>query len=224
MKTENKKQNQHYHHGDLKRVLIKTAVELISEQGTGDLSLRKIAQRAGVSHAAPYRHFKDKNAILDAVAKQGFEMMLNQTLEMIARNSGDDLDRFGICGLSYIDFAVRHPAYYRVMFGTREENSNFAEEFKPKSIPVFKLLRDTIKACQEKALLKKGNVQEMALAAWSIVHGFAMLRIDHHIPDKKFRETRLNEFKWSVLKTLYQGLRTEDDKTENLSINIREIL
>ena len=56
MLMENKKQNQHYHHGDLKRVLIGTAVELISEQGTGDLSLRKIAQRAGVSHAAPYRH------------------------------------------------------------------------------------------------------------------------------------------------------------------------
>ena len=93
MLMENKKQNQHYHHGDLKRVLIGTAVELISEQGTGDLSLRKIAQRAGVSHAAPYRHFKDKNAILVAVAKQGFEMMLNQTLEMIARNSGDELER-----------------------------------------------------------------------------------------------------------------------------------
>ena len=100
MDTEKSKKNQHYHHGDLKRVLIKTAVDLISEQGTGDLSLRKIAQRAGVSHTAPYRHFKDKNAILVAVAKQGFEMMLDQTMEMIARNAENDLDRFGICGLS----------------------------------------------------------------------------------------------------------------------------
>jgi AcrR family transcriptional regulator len=223
MQTEHKKQNQQYHHGDLKRVLIKTAVELITEQGTGDLSLRKIAQRAGVSHAAPYRHFKDKNAILVAVAKQGFEMMLSQTLEMIARNSGDDLDRFGICGLSYIDFAVRHPAHYRVMFGTRDENSYFSEEFKPKSIPVFKLLRDTMIACQNKGLLKKGNVQEMALAAWSIVHGFAMLRIDRHIPEKKFKETRLNDFKWSVLKTLYLGLGPEENRLKDLSIEIEDV-
>ena len=223
MPTVNRKQNQHYHHGDLKRVLIETAVELISEQGTGDLSLRKIAQRAGVSHAAPYRHFRDKNAILVAVAKQGFEMMLDQTMEMISRYAGNDLDRFGICGLSYIDFAVRHPAHYRVMFGTRLENSYFSEEFNPKSIPVFKLLRDTIKSCREKGLLKKGNVQEMALAAWSIVHGFAMLRIDHHIPEKKFRESRLNDFKWSVLKTLYQGLGPEEGKLEDLTIKIKDI-
>jgi AcrR family transcriptional regulator len=223
MQTKNRKPNHHYHHGDLKRVLIKTAVELISEQGTGDLSLRKIAQRAGVSHAAPYRHFRDKNAILVAVAKQGFEMMLDQTMEMIARNAGNNLDRFGICGISYIDFAVRHPAHYRVMFGTRKENSYFQEEFKPKSIPVFKLLRDTIQSCQEEGLLKKGNVQEMALAAWSIVHGFAMLRIDHHIPEKRFRESRLNDFKFSVLKTLYQGLGPEEDKLADLTIKLKDI-
>ena len=78
MTAEKKKESQSYHHGNLRRVLIDTAVEIISEQGARGLSLRKVAKRAGVSHAAPYRHFKDKNAILAAVAKEGFEMMLWQ--------------------------------------------------------------------------------------------------------------------------------------------------
>ncbi len=205
--TAHKKQNQDYHHGNLKQVLIDTAVEIISEMGAKELSLRKIAQKAGVSHAAPYRHFKDKNAILSSVAKQGFSLMLERTQKNIAKSPGDELDHFAIIGLSYIEFAIDYPSHYRVMFGTRMENSYFKDEFKPKSIPVFKLLRDTIMDCQEKGLLKDGDLNQMAMAAWSIVHGFAMLRIDHHIPDKKLNEKRLNALKRSVVMTLYQGLR-----------------
>ena len=204
-----KKQSHAYHHGNLRRVLIDTAVEIISEQGAKDLSLRKIAKRAGVSHTAPYRHFKDKNAILGAVAREGFDMMLRKTEERIARSRGNELDHFAISGLSYIDFAVNYPAHYRVMFGTRLENSYFSEEFKPESIPVFKLLKDIIMVCQEKGLLKAGDPQEMAMAAWSIVHGFAMLRIDHHIPDQGMDEKRLRDLQRSVVLTLYFGLRPE---------------
>jgi AcrR family transcriptional regulator len=209
MKIDLKKQSHSYHHGNLSRVLIDTAVEIISEQGAKDLSLRKIAKRAGVSHAAPYRHFKDKNAILGAVAKEGFEMMLRQTQERIARNKGNELDHFAISGLSYIDFAVHFPAHYRVMFGTRLENSYFSEEFKPESIPVFKLLRDIIMVNQEKGFLKEGDPHEMAMAAWSIVHGFAMLRIDHHIPDQEKDEKKLRDLQRTVVLTLFSGLRPE---------------
>jgi len=202
-----KKPAQPYHHGDLRRVLIDTAVDIISEQGANDLSLRKIAKRAGVSHAAPYRHFKDKNAILAAVARQGFGMMLKITEERIARNRGNELDHFAICGLSYIDFAITYPSHYRVMFGTRSDDSYFSDEFRPESIPVFKLLRDKIVVCQEKGLLKAGDPGEMALAAWSIVHGFAMLRIDHHIQDQRMDEKKLRELQRTVVLTLYSGLR-----------------
>ena len=204
-----KNQPQSYHHGNLRRVLIDTAVEIISEQGAKDLSLRKIAKRAGVSHAAPYRHFKDKNAILAAVAKEGFDMMLARTEDRIARNQGNELDHFAICGLSYIDFASRYPSHYRVMFGTRSDDSYFSDELNPESIPVFQLLRDKIKVCQEKGLLKAGDLRQMALAAWSIVHGFAMLRIDHHIPDQEMDEKKLRELQRTVVLALYFGLRPE---------------
>ena len=189
--------------------MIDTAVEIISEEGAKDLSLRKIAKRAGVSHAAPYRHFKDKNAILAAVAREGFDLMLRITEDRIARSTGNELDHFAICGLSYIDFASRYPSHYRVMFGTRLENSYFSDEFKPESIPVFQLLQDKIRICQEKGLLKAGDLHQMAMAAWSIVHGFAMLRIDHHIPDQETDEKKLRELQRMVVLTLYYGLRPE---------------
>jgi AcrR family transcriptional regulator len=207
--AEKKQQSQSYHHGNLRRVLIDKALEIISEQGAGDLSLRQVAKRAGVSHAAPYRHFKDKNAILAAVAKEGFEMMLRETEARISRNKGNELDHFAICGLSYIDFAINYPSHYRVMFGTRLENSYFSDDLKPESIPVFKLLRDVIMICQEKSLLKAGDPHEMAMAAWSIVHGFAMLRIDAHIPDRKMDKKKLRELQRTVVLTLYSGLRPE---------------
>ena len=207
--TDVKNQSQSYHHGNLRRVLIDTAVEIISEQGAKDLSLRKTAKRAGVSHTDPYRHFKDKNAILAAVAKEGFEMMLRQTQERIGRSRGNELDHFAISGLSYIDFAVNYPSHYRVMFGTRVENSYFSDELKPESIPVYKLLRDIIIVCQEKGLLKAGDPQEMAMAAWSIVHGFAMLRIDQHLPGQEKDEKKLRELQRTVVLTLFSGLRPE---------------
>lgn len=209
MMTSATKPDHAYHHGNLRRVLIDTAVHLISEQGAEALSLRKIAKRAGVSHAAPYRHFKDKNAILAAVARQGFDMMLKTTQERIARNHGTELDHFAICGLSYIDFALHYPSHYRVMFGTRTDDSYFTKEFIPESIPVFQLLQDKIMVCQNKGLLKSGDPGEMALAAWSIVHGFAMLRIDHHIQEQKMDEKKLRALQRTVVLTLYYGLRPE---------------
>ncbi len=136
-------------------------------------------------------------------------MMLRQTEERIARSRGNELDHFAICGLSYIDFALNYPSHYRVMFGTRAENSYFSDELKPESIPVFKLLRDKIKVCREKGLLKPGDLQEMTLAAWSIVHGFAMLRIDHHLPTQGMDENNLRELQRTVVLTLYFGLRPE---------------
>jgi AcrR family transcriptional regulator len=198
-----------YHHGNLRRVLIDTALEIISEQGADDVSLRQIAKRANVSHTAPYRHFKDKNAILAAVAREGFDMMLRQTEERITRSKGNELEHFAICGLSYIDFALNYPSHYRVMFGTRIENSYFSDEFTPESTPSFQLLCDKISICLEKGLLKAGDIKEMAMAAWSIAHGFAMLRIDHHIPDQGMDEKKLNDLKRSVVMTLYFGLQPE---------------
>ena len=196
-----------YHHGNLRQVLIDTAVQMIGEDGAGSLSLRKIALRAGVSHAAPYRHFKDKNAILAAVAKQGFEMMLDQTRKRIGKSTGGALDHFALIGLSSVDFAEAYPSHYRVMFGTQADQGDDRETPKPGSSGMFQLLRNTIARCRDEGLLAQGDLQEMTLAAWSIVHGFAMLLIDRHIQGGSISPERLRKLKHAVVITLYQGLR-----------------
>lgn len=196
-----------YHHGNLREVLIDAAVKMIAEEGAEALSLRKIALRAGVSHAAPYRHFKDKEAILVAVAKQGFEMLLDQTHQRLNKSKGDELDRFALIGLSSIDFASSFPSHYRVMFGTRSDRSSFKDALPPQSSEIFQLLRETISDCRDKHLLKQGDIQEMTLAAWSIVHGFAMLLIDRHIQADRMDPEKMKSLKHTVVLTLYQGLK-----------------
>lgn len=97
-----------YHHGDLRRALLAAALEAVGEVGPAALSLRDLARRAGVSHAAPAHHFGDKAGLLTALAAQGFDL-LAQTLT----EADDDLLEAGV---AYVDFAVTHRAYFEVMF------------------------------------------------------------------------------------------------------------
>lgn len=97
-----------YHHGDLRRALLAAALEAIEEVGPTALSLRDLARRAGVSHAAPAHHFGDKAGLLTALAAQGFDLLAQALVQ-----AGDDLLEAGV---AYVDFAVRHRAYFEVMF------------------------------------------------------------------------------------------------------------
>lgn len=196
-----------YHHGDLRKSLVAAALDIISEKGAGHLTLREIAKRAGVSHAAPYRHFKDKESILTAVAREGFEKMLEISERRIAESSGNELAHFRICGLSYIDFALNYPSHYRVMFEIREKVGILPEDLKAESSTSFKLLYEKIETCQEKGLLKKGDTYLMTLSAWSIVHGFATLYTNRHIAFPGPGGQDLESMKHSVLDSLYFGLR-----------------
>lgn len=200
-----------YHHGDLRNALIDAALALIDEKGINAFTIREIAKRAGVSHAAPYRHFKDREALLFAVAKEGFDMMVAETKKRSRKYPDDPLARFQISGLSYIDFAISHPSHYRVMFNSGESIGNFPEDLTISSTESFKLLFDTICECQEKNLIKQGNPHDFAMAAWSIVHGYAKLYIDGFIDSEagNFSHSK-TKLKYIITDALYSGLRSED--------------
>ncbi len=199
-----------YHHGDLRNALIGATLTLIAEKGINAFTIREIAKRAGVSHAAPYRHFKDKEAILFAVAKEGFDMMVTETKKRSEKYPDDPVARFQISGLSYIDFAVNYPSHYRVMFNSGENINKFPEELVVSSTESFKLLLDTICECQEKNLIKPGNPHEFALAAWSIVHGYAKLYIDGFIDNQADTFSRKKDkLKYIITDALFAGLRPE---------------
>ncbi len=207
--SEHKNENA-YHHGDLKNALIGATLTLIAEKGINAFTIREIAKRAGVSHAAPYRHFKDKEAILFAVAKEGFDMMVAETKKRSEKFPEDPLARFQISGLSYIDFAVNYPSHYRVMFNSGENINKFPEELIISSTESFKLLFDTICECQKKNFIKPGNPHEFAMAAWSIVHGYSKLYIDGFIDNQADNFSRKKDnLKYIITEALFAGLRLE---------------
>src|SRR6201996_8790448 len=103
-----------YHHGDLRRALLRAAIAILEREGPSALSLRAVAREAGVSPAAPYHHFKDKSELLGAIAKEGFEKLKNVLAEAFAV-AGCDETRSAL-GVAYVEFSRAHPALYRVMW------------------------------------------------------------------------------------------------------------
>ena len=172
-----------YHHGDLRNNLIEAAITLINEKGISDLSLRQLARQVGVSHNAPYRHFETKEALLMAVAEEGFtslSLALKKAKEASAPDSREQLKRLGV---AYVNFALAHPAHYRVMFGNYRHDDNCDQSSGLASVAEqsFMVLVSVIREGQETGVFREGETLNLARIAWSLVHGQAMLALDQRI-------------------------------------------
>ncbi|MFL5347392.1 MAG: TetR/AcrR family transcriptional regulator [Hyalangium sp.] len=166
-----------YHHGDLHRALIDASLALISEEGFSALTLREVARRAGVTHAAPYRHFADKEALLAAVAEEGFRAMAAQMRERMAP-AGGPAERLSASGVAYVLFAVQHPSHFRVMFGPHFVRPEEHQGLSAEGGNAFGLLLQCLSEGQQAGLFRPGDTHALALGAWSLVHGLASLLVD----------------------------------------------
>ena len=164
-----------YHHGDLKRALTQAALGLVQEKGPKGFTLREVARRAGVSTAAPYRHFADKAELLAAAAAQGF-IQLHETLSKTAAKSTDPNRQALDMGRAYVRWAIAHPDYYQVMFGSELDKSDKPDLLTAAS-RAFDDLLDVIIRCQDAGLLPAGDPREIAGPVWSLLHGIATLTI-----------------------------------------------
>ncbi|MEM6106974.1 TetR/AcrR family transcriptional regulator [Mycobacterium sp. 050272] len=174
--TAAKARRDSYHHGDLKRALTSAALSLVAERGPKGFTLTEAARRAGVSAAAPYRHFSDKAHLLATVAEQGF-IDLHATLTAGVDVASGPTDRLVEIGRAYVRWAIGHPDQYRVMFGadtdkTRHPNLAVAAG------QAFGVLLDAIAGCQAAGLLRGRAPREVAGPLWSLVHGIASLAIE----------------------------------------------
>ncbi|MFN7976646.1 MAG: TetR/AcrR family transcriptional regulator [Vicinamibacterales bacterium] len=162
-----------YHHGDLREALIRAAVQLIEDQGPDGFTLREAARVVGVTHTAPYRHFADRDALLVAVAQEGFQGL---GAAMQARQAGlaDPRARLQAIGIAYVEYAVAHPSHFRLMHAPVADTCLEAAYVEAKSQP-FQILLDAISACQTTGQIPPGPPLRWALAAWSTVHGLADL-------------------------------------------------
>ncbi|BBZ20825.1 TetR/AcrR family transcriptional regulator [Mycolicibacterium gadium] len=164
-----------YHHGDLKRALTDAALALVQEKGPKGFTLREVARRAGVSAAAPYRHFADKAQLLAAVATQGF-VQLHEALDAVVAVNDDLAEQALATGREYVRWAVTHPDYYQVMFGAELDKTGSPEVITA-GIRAFDDLLDTIRRCQQAGLLPAGDPRATAGPIWSLLHGISMLTI-----------------------------------------------
>jgi AcrR family transcriptional regulator len=112
-----------YHHGDLRRAIIDTTMDMLTEDGNWQFTLREVARRAGVSHAAPYRHFSDKTALLVEIALIGFDGLRNALRAVQAEAEGDLATEFLAMATAYLRFGRANPALYRLMFGGELANT-----------------------------------------------------------------------------------------------------
>ena len=175
-----KKSSKPYHHGNLHEVLLEAAIALIGEVGPMAFTLREVARRAGVSHNAPYRHFRDKEDLMTAVATEGYRE-LTEAMQEAARKQPRALDRLKSAGLAYIAFALRRPEHFAVMFdaplsGGAHHKSNQAAK------RAFSALVGYVKDAQDAGELTSGDALEYAYLAWTMVHGVAKLAITGRLP------------------------------------------
>lgn len=166
-----------YHHGQLRQALVAAALDLIRSEGPQGFTLREVARRAGVSHTAPYRHFADKNALLAFVAEEGFRH-LAAFMQVRADAGRTPLARLHAIGIAYVLFARENPAHFRVMFSAEIEDKSAYPELAEAGHAAYQLLLAQVEACRTAGVLKLGGTEELSLAAWSLVHGLAMLMID----------------------------------------------
>jgi len=157
-----------YHHGDLRAALLRAAVDAIGQAGPAGMSLRDVARRAGVSHAAAAYHFGDKAGLLTAVAAQGYRM-LTQELQN-ARDSGRG---FLEVGVAYVRFAVSHRAHFEVMYRP--------ELYRPDDSEVREARAGAAVLLYGTASPDAGQLAAGA-AAWSLVHGLATLWLNGNLP------------------------------------------
>ena len=158
-----------YHHGDLRRALLDTALEAIREHGPAAVSLREVARRAGVSHAAPTHHFRDKAGLLTALAVEGWSLLADTLRDAAAEDRG-----FAELGVSYVLFATSHPAHFAVMRAPGLARGDDAE-----LMAAMERAGAQLRAGVERFESRTARDRDVtALTAWSLVHGLAALILE----------------------------------------------
>lgn len=157
-----------YHHGDLRNALKNAARGILEEEGLGALSLRAVARKAGVSHAAPYRHYPNHEALLVELAIEGFSELCAD-IAATGAESDPVADRISEIGAGYMRFVARRPALARLMFGAQLPNRD--------AYPELSQAADAVAVRIGQSL----NDRALGLAVWAAVHGLAMLALENVI-------------------------------------------
>ncbi|MER5855014.1 TetR/AcrR family transcriptional regulator [Streptomyces sp. NPDC059688] len=158
-----------YHHGDLRAACLRAARELLEEDGSAGLSLRAVARRAGVSATAPYRHYADRDALVSAVAAQGYRELAEHLAA--AHPAPASPDELAAVAVAYVRFALERPALFRVMFAEPCDPHN--EERVAATAAISEYVRGIVRGAFPGA-----DEETLSTTVWALVHGLAFLHLD----------------------------------------------
>jgi len=178
-----------YHHGDLKEALVAAALDLVDRKGPKGFSLAEVCRQAGVSVAAPYRHFADKEALLAAVAQSGFLLFQAHLEESMRACENDPFESLRVLAVKYVEFARQNPSRFRVMFAADLQKSRFPELFAT-ARNAFEVVLNTIERCGTARSRSENYI--LAVSVWAQCHGIAVLAVDGFLREISMEE-RINE-------------------------------
>jgi AcrR family transcriptional regulator len=189
--STSKARKRSYHHGDLQSALLRTAGKMLEKEGVEALKLREVARRAGVSHNAPYRHFAQREALLAALAAEGFAWL------GAAQRQAAEAGGLRGMGEAYVDFALAHPQRFRLMFGGQISIARHAH-LREVALRTFEGLSGALAARAPEA----HGARDASVAAWSLVHGLAMLLMGERIAPTALGGRKRDAFVRDVLSSI----------------------
>jgi AcrR family transcriptional regulator len=167
-----------YHHGDLKNALIQAGIEILATEGVGALSLRRVARAAGVSHAAPYAHFADKQALIAAISTAGYQKLHDRLSVVLAHYPDDPARQLVEVGWTYLDFALTDTAHFKITFSGVVEQERAYPALVENAQQSFRLVVQIVTACQARGILKAGPSDLLTLSIWGAIHGLISLILE----------------------------------------------
>ncbi|WP_236953064.1 TetR/AcrR family transcriptional regulator [Ketogulonicigenium vulgare] len=190
-----------YHHGDLKRALLDTAMQMLAEAGGWQFTLREVARRAGVSHSAPYKHFSDKGELLAGLALIGFDRLREELQRAQQALPGGIEAEFDAMAKAYLGFGQGNAALYRLMFGP-EVTSATRLHTDPRALSTFEIVVELLERGQSAGIFRKRPVQGQAAACWAQMHGLTLLTLDGLLLPEKVGANAVE----AALEALCEGL------------------
>jgi AcrR family transcriptional regulator len=172
-----------YHHGDLRRVLIDAALQLVGEGGPDAVSVREAARRAGVSPGAPFRHFPNRDALMNAVAEEAQRRFRAEIMAALSEApAGDPLGRFRCLGLAYLRWAMKNPTHFEIISSRRFFDHDRAAGVSQDNAELIDLSESTLADAFAKGQLRSSDLKRVQIAGRALVYGFARMNIDGHLP------------------------------------------
>lgn len=187
-----------YHHGDLRRSLIETGIELISQEGEENISLRKVAAKCGVSNAAPYAHFKNKDEFIMAIQQYVMDLFTT-SLEETATKYENTSEILPMLGKTYVMFFYHNPLYYDFLFSRKNikimlsMDSNGETENQP-----LEILKNAAMKTLSRTNMTTKMIQDKTVAMWALVHGLANIVTMPNVEYDDNWESRIEEIIKSI--------------------------